>query len=116
MGGLGPGAGVGGPGLVARSLIAAVRFYQLARGPFVTSKCRFTPSCSVYAEGSVREHGAIKGSWLAARRLARCHPLGGCGFDPVPTRTVPVGAVPAEFRQRAGQAGGTDRETERGGR
>lgn len=48
------------------------------------SCCRFEPSCSLYAIGALRIHGALRGSWLAVCRIARCHPWGGCGYDPVP--------------------------------
>jgi uncharacterized protein len=68
-------------GLVA----SMVRFYQrLTVGR--ASPCRFTPGCSTYALEAVETHGAFRGSWLAARRLIRCHPWGGHGFDPVPDR------------------------------
>ena len=46
--------------------------------------CRYTPSCSTYAEQAITKHGVIKGIWLAAKRISRCHPLGGSGYDPVP--------------------------------
>jgi len=71
--------------LAARPLVAAVRTYQHARAGR-PSPCRFTPSCSTYAAESLEEHGALRGSWLALRRLARCHPWGGEGYDPVPPR------------------------------
>jgi putative membrane protein insertion efficiency factor len=54
--------------------------------PVTGGACRFVPSCSAYAADAVRTHGALGGSWLALRRLARCHPLGAHGFDPVPRR------------------------------
>jgi len=69
---------------LARVLIALVRFYQLAREGR-PSPCRYVPSCSTYALEAVELHGALRGSWLALRRLLRCHPWGGHGFDPVPT-------------------------------
>ena len=53
-----------------------------------TGGCRFTPGCSQYAQTAVREHGAVRGSWLAARRVCRCHPWGGGGHDPVPGKAV----------------------------
>lgn len=67
-----------------RILIALIRFYQGAVSPLLPSTCRYTPSCSRYALEAVRRHGALRGGWLAARRLLRCHPLGGRGWDPVP--------------------------------
>lgn len=70
--------------MLARILIALVRFYQVAISSWTPPACRFTPTCSAYAIDAVRRHGAGRGSWLAVRRLARCHPFGGHGFDPVP--------------------------------
>lgn len=67
----------------ARALTAFVHLYQAARFGR-PSPCRFTPSCSAYAEEALTEHGAARGSWLALRRVARCNPWGGSGFDPVP--------------------------------
>jgi hypothetical protein len=55
---------------------------QFLFGPL--ARCRYEPSCSAYALECVREHGAIRGGWLALKRLCRCHPWGGCGYDPVP--------------------------------
>jgi uncharacterized protein len=71
-------------------LIFVVQCYRCVISPAKTflfgplGHCRFTPSCSEYALGAVREHGALAGSWLALRRIGRCHPWGGCGHDPVP--------------------------------
>ena len=64
--------------------IVLVRAYQLALSPFAGGACRFTPSCADYASQAIAAHGARRGSWLAARRLARCRPWGGHGFDPIP--------------------------------
>lgn len=67
-----------------RRLVAAlIRAYQLAAAPF-PSPCRYYPTCSTYALEAVRRHGALKGGWLALRRLLRCHPFHRGGFDPVP--------------------------------
>jgi putative membrane protein insertion efficiency factor len=74
-------------GLVARVLIALVRGYKLFVSPHFHGSCRFVPSCADYAREAVERHGAARGSWLALRRLARCHPLARAGFDPVPTIT-----------------------------
>lgn len=61
-----------------------LRVYKVAFSPLFAGSCRFLPSCADYASEAIRQHGALRGSWLAARRLAKCHPLGGHGFDPVP--------------------------------
>ena len=72
----------------ARPLIALVRGYQRLRGGR-PSPCRFTPSCSTYAIEALEAHGAARGTWLATRRICRCHPWGGQGYDPIPPRSVP---------------------------
>jgi uncharacterized protein len=60
-----------------------IHAYQYCLSPFLGTRCRFAPSCSHYAIEAVETHGALKGLWLTAKRLARCHPFGGDGFDPV---------------------------------
>ena len=70
--------------LCALPFIVLVRFYQLCISPFTPPSCRFTPTCSQYALEALRKYGPLKGGWLALRRLARCHPWGGSGYDPVP--------------------------------
>jgi hypothetical protein len=65
-------------------LLAAVRGYQYALRPMLGANCRFYPSCSDYAREAIERHGALRGSWLATRRLCRCHPYHPGGFDPVP--------------------------------
>ena len=72
--------------LGARPLIFGVRMYQAILGPHLGGHCRFMPSCSEYAIEALRRRGALSGSWLALRRLLRCHPFGGAGLDPVPPR------------------------------
>jgi putative membrane protein insertion efficiency factor len=67
-----------------RVLLFAIRLYQGARAGHL-SPCRFVPSCSNYAMEAIESHGAARGTWLAVRRLSRCHPLGGHGYDPVPS-------------------------------
>jgi len=69
----------------ARMLIVLVRGYQLLISPMLGPRCRFHPTCSQYAIEALRVHGAIRGSWLALRRLLRCHPLHAGGHDPVPS-------------------------------
>lgn len=67
-------------------LLALIRLYQLALSPFVGNQCRFSPTCSHYAHEAITQHGAIKGAWLAVRRIGRCHPWHPGGHDPVPPR------------------------------
>jgi putative membrane protein insertion efficiency factor len=78
----------------ATLMLAALRVYKVVLSPLYPGACRFLPSCSDYAAIAIREHGALKGAWLAARRLSRCHPYGGSGVDAVPPRTIhPESAV-----------------------
>ena len=69
-------------------LSAPIHFYRAAISPLMPPACRFEPSCSAYALEALKVHGPVKGLWLAARRLSRCHPIswlgGASGFDPVP--------------------------------
>lgn len=65
-------------------LRGAIRFYQLFISPLSPGNCRYWPSCSAYGMTAIARHGAWKGSWLTLRRILRCHPWGGWGFDPVP--------------------------------
>ena len=67
-------------------LILLVRLYQCTLGIFMGGHCRFQPTCSHYAIDALKTHGALKGSALTIRRILRCHPFGGAGYDPVPPR------------------------------
>ena len=70
--------------MIARALIALVRVYRLLLSPWLGNQCRFEPTCSAYAIGALGRHGALAGSYLAAARIARCHPWCEGGLDPVP--------------------------------
>ena len=70
--------------LPARLLRAMVFLYRWTLSPLLGPRCRFLPSCSEYALDALARHGALAGGWLTLRRLARCHPWGGSGYDPVP--------------------------------
>jgi uncharacterized protein len=80
-------------------LMLGIRLYRLVISPaklFVfgaSAQCRFHPSCSAYALEAIARHGAITGSWLALKRIGRCHPWGGCGEDPVPAAGAPAGSI-----------------------
>ena len=65
-------------------LLALVRFYRAAISPFTPPSCRFTPTCSQYALEAIEKYGALKGGWLAFRRILRCNPFHKGGYDPVP--------------------------------
>lgn len=65
-------------------LILPIRLYQLFVSPMLPPACRFTPTCSQYAIEAIQKHGVLKGLYLAVRRILRCHPWGGSGYDPVP--------------------------------
>ncbi|MBQ0030916.1 MAG: membrane protein insertion efficiency factor YidD [Bacteroidales bacterium] len=67
-----------------KTFLLPVYFYRYCISPFTPPVCRFTPSCSQYAVEAVLKHGIIKGTWLAIKRICRCRPGGGSGYDPVP--------------------------------
>lgn len=69
-----------------RGLLAALRFYKAAVSPLLPPACRYTPTCSEYAYQAVERHGVVKGSWLAVKRILRCHPFARGGEDPVPEK------------------------------
>jgi len=73
-------------GPLARLATVPVHIYRWTIGPLLPRSCRFEPSCSTYALEALARHGAVGGTWLTLRRLARCHPWGACGHDPVPPR------------------------------
>jgi len=70
--------------ILSLPLIALIKLYQWIISPLLGPKCRFTPTCSQYALEALQKYGPLKGGWLALRRIARCHPWGGHGVDPVP--------------------------------
>lgn len=70
--------------LCALPLMVPVQFYRYCISPFTSASCRYTPTCSQYALDALRKYGPLKGGWLTLKRLARCHPWGGSGHDPVP--------------------------------
>ena len=71
--------------LVLRGLIIA---YRYGLSPVLGAHCRYAPSCSAYAQEAIGRHGPFHGTWLAIKRIARCHPWGGAGYDPVPDATI----------------------------
>jgi len=80
------------PSIASRLLVVPIEVYRHLVSPFLGQRCRFYPSCSAYAVGAIQTHGAGRGLWLAARRLARCHPWNAGGLDPVPP-AMTAGAI-----------------------
>lgn len=72
--------------MIRRFFILLIRFYQLSISPLLGSNCRHTPSCSQYTIEAIKEWGALKGTWLGMKRIARCNPWGTSGVDPVPKK------------------------------
>lgn len=67
-----------------RVMLGLIRTYQLTLSPWLGRDCRYTPTCSAYAAEAIRRFGPRRGAWLALKRVGRCHPWGGAGYDPVP--------------------------------
>ncbi|MBP0969426.1 MAG: membrane protein insertion efficiency factor YidD [Oscillospiraceae bacterium] len=72
--------------MLSRILIGTVKIYQRFLSPLIGKNCRFIPTCSEYMIEAIRIHGPLKGTWLGIRRIARCNPFGGWGYDPVPQK------------------------------
>ena len=70
--------------LLSWPLLMLIKFYQHCISPFTPAVCRYTPTCSQYAKEAILKHGPLKGSYLALKRILRCNPFGGSGYDPVP--------------------------------
>ncbi|MDR0206480.1 MAG: membrane protein insertion efficiency factor YidD [Bacteroidales bacterium] len=70
--------------LISWFIIVLIRLYQFTLSPFLGRQCRFIPTCSHYGIEALQKHGAMKGSWLTLKRILRCNPWGGSGYDPVP--------------------------------
>ena len=73
-----------GPSLLRRLLALPVVFYQYSISPLFPSSCRYLPTCSEYTKQAIYKYGFFKGTWLGLKRISRCHPWGGSGYDPVP--------------------------------
>lgn len=90
--------------MIRRTLVfllsCPVWFYRACISPLTPPSCRFTPTCSAYALEALRVHGPVRGLWLSIRRICRCHPWGGSGYDPVPPKidkNRPEGQIKSEF-------------------
>lgn len=73
--------------MLSKILLGFVQFYKSFISPITPATCRYEPSCSTYMMEAIRIHGPLKGSWLGIKRISRCHPWGGCGYDPVPPKS-----------------------------
>lgn len=87
--------------LLGQVILVPVYIYKYAISPFTPASCRHYPTCSAYAVEAVKIHGPFRGFWLATRRIARCHPWGTSGYDPVPPR----GIKPLRPKSRKNEAG-----------
>lgn len=94
--------GIAGVGVAGRAALGLIRLYQRLLSPVLGQKCRYLPTCSAYAAEAITRHGLWYGGWMAAARLARCHPFGASGFDPVPDEVRPAAR---RFPWRAGRWG-----------
>ena len=70
--------------MLAKLMLGLIQFYRYAISPLIPPRCRYSPTCSQYALEAIRKYGAVKGGWLALKRICRCHPWGGHGHDPLP--------------------------------
>ncbi|MGB3591455.1 MAG: membrane protein insertion efficiency factor YidD [Nonlabens sp.] len=70
--------------MIKTLLLAVIKMYQLYISPFFPARCRFQPTCSQYTTIAIHKYGVLRGFWLGIKRILRCHPLGGKGYDPVP--------------------------------
>ena len=73
-------------GRVERVALALIRVYKITFSPLFAGSCRYTPGCADYMSESIARFGLVRGGWIGTKRLCRCHPFGGHGFDPVPTQ------------------------------
>ena len=76
--------------LASRIALVLIRVYKIVLSPLFAGSCRYTPGCADYMSESISRFGVLRGGWLGTKRLCKCHPLGGHGFDPVPTHVNPV--------------------------
>lgn len=103
--------------MAQHTLMFGIRLYRWVISPAKTfllganAQCRFSPSCSAYALEAIARHGALAGSWLALKRVAWCHPWGGCGEDPVPPRHQKGKRTPEATSLSGGAPASTMRET-----
>ncbi len=70
--------------VLSKAMLALIAFYRSCISPLTPPACRYTPTCSQYAQEAIRKYGPFRGGWLALKRILRCHPWGGSGYDPVP--------------------------------
>lgn len=89
--------------MVRTALMALVRFYRAAISPWTPAACRYDPTCSAYMLEALEKHGALRGGWMGTRRIMRCHPWGGSGYDPVPDAADERTRAPDSLRGRVAE-------------
>ncbi len=90
--------------MLKAALLGLISFYRKGVSPLTPPSCRFTPTCSAYAAEAIERFGALRGGWLATRRLLRCHPFGGKGYDPVPGPETPAPSLAPRSRTEAAES------------
>ncbi|CAM3292978.1 MULTISPECIES: membrane protein insertion efficiency factor YidD [Saccharibacillus] len=93
--------------IARRTVQGPIRFYRKFISPLTPPSCRFVPTCSAYALEAIEVHGAARGSWLAAKRISKCHPLHAGGYDPVPPRPERDLRVPAPESEQSNEVRST---------
>jgi putative membrane protein insertion efficiency factor len=88
--------------IINNFMILIIKFYKTAISPYLGNNCRFHPTCSAYALEALKAHGPLKGFWLGAKRVAKCHPFHPGGYDPVPLPKIKVKLIENKYLNQNG--------------